>query len=77
MAKNIKTSINEQAWASKATLITLLDIEWNELNHDNLVEFLNTFMIKGNEICFGRRDVVYVIGISKLLIQESRELKAI
>jgi hypothetical protein len=34
-----KMGEGEQAWASKARLITLLDIEWNELNHDNLVEF--------------------------------------
>jgi hypothetical protein len=60
MWKNMGDS--EQTWASKARLVTLLDIEWNELNHDNLVEFLNTFMIKANEICFGRKGVVYVIG---------------
>jgi hypothetical protein len=27
-----------------------------------MVEFLITFMIKGNEICFGRKGVVYGIG---------------
>jgi len=30
------------------------------MNHDNLVEFQNIFVIKGNEIYFGRRGVVYV-----------------
>ncbi len=32
----------------------------NGMNHDNLVEFQNIFVIKGNEIYFGRRGVVYV-----------------
>jgi hypothetical protein len=57
-----KMGEGEQAWASKARLVTLLDIEWNELNHDNLVEFLNIFMIKGKEFFFGRRGAMYVIG---------------
>jgi len=51
----------EKAWANKARLVTLLDIEWKEPNHGNLEEFLNTFVIKGNGIYFGRRGVVYVI----------------
>jgi hypothetical protein len=45
----------EQAWVSEASLITLLDIEWKELNHDALVEFLNTFVIKGFETYFGKK----------------------
>jgi hypothetical protein len=44
----------------------LLAIEWKELDHDALVEFLNTFVIKGFEIYFGRRNLVYFI--SKHLI---------
>jgi hypothetical protein len=48
-------------WASKARLVILLDIEWKEPNHDNLVELLNIFVIKRNEIFFGRRGVIYVI----------------
>jgi hypothetical protein len=51
----------EKAWANKARLVTLLNIEWMEPNHDNLVEFMNTFVIKGNDIYFGRRGVMYVI----------------
>jgi hypothetical protein len=44
----------------------LLAIEWKEPNHDELVEFLNTFVRKGFEVYFGRRNIVYVI--SKQLI---------
>ncbi len=33
----------EETRASKGGLLTFLDIEWNELDHDNLVEFQNTF----------------------------------
>jgi len=47
----------EETWVSKAGLVTLLDIDLKELNHDNLVEFLNTFMIKGFEIYFGKRGI--------------------
>jgi hypothetical protein len=49
----------DKAWASKASLITLLDIKWKELNHDALVEFLNTFVIKGFEIYFGKKSIMY------------------
>ncbi len=51
----------EQAQASKVGLITLLAINWKELDHDALVEFLNTFVIKGCEIYFGKRNIMYVI----------------
>lgn len=36
-----KMGKGEEAWASKMGLITLLDIDQKELDHDNLVEFLN------------------------------------
>ncbi len=49
-----KDGKGEEAWASKACLVTLLDIEWKELNHEALVELLNVFFIKGFEIYFGR-----------------------
>ncbi len=32
-----------------------------EPDHDALIEYLNTFVIKGFEIYFGRRNIVYVI----------------
>jgi hypothetical protein len=56
-----KMGKGEETWASKACLITLLDIEWKELDHEALVELLNTFVIKGSEIYFGRRNIMYVI----------------
>ncbi len=51
----------EEAWANKVGLVTLLNIEWKEPNHDVFVEFLNTFVIKGFEIYFARRGIMYVI----------------
>jgi hypothetical protein len=39
----------------------LLDIEWKELDHGSLVEFVNTFVVKGFNICFGKEHIVYVI----------------
>jgi hypothetical protein len=45
-------------WVSKVGSITLLAIEWNEPNHDILVEFLNTFVIKGSKIYCGRKNIV-------------------
>jgi hypothetical protein len=44
----------EEAWASKASPITLLNIEWKERNHGSLVELLNTLLIKGSKKHFGR-----------------------
>ncbi len=43
----------EEAWASKACLVTLLDIDWKELDHEALVELLNTFVIKESKIFLG------------------------
>ncbi len=57
-----KMGEGEETWASKASLVTLLVIDQKEPNHDNLVEFLNIFVIKGSKIYFGRRGIVYVIG---------------
>ncbi len=61
-----KMGEGEEVWASKVGLVTLLAIEWKEPDHDILVEFLNTFMIKGSKISCGRRNIMYVI--SKQLI---------
>jgi hypothetical protein len=56
-----KMGVKEEAQASNVGLVTLLAIKWKELDHDALVEFLNTFVIKGSEIYFGRRKIMYVI----------------
>ncbi len=59
----------EETWANKVGLVMFLAIEWKEQDHDALVEFLNTFVIKGSEIYFGKRNMVYVI--SKQLIGDA------
>jgi hypothetical protein len=46
-----------------------LAIEWKEPNHDALVEFFSTFVIKGSEVYFNRKNIVYVI--SKQLIPDA------
>jgi len=51
----------KKTWANKVGLVTLLDIEWKELDLGALVEFLNTFVIKGSKIYFGRKGIMYVI----------------
>jgi hypothetical protein len=63
-----KMGEGEEAWANKVGLITLLDIEWKELDHGSLLEFMNNFVIKRFDIYFGRKLIVYVI--SKLMMEE-------
>jgi hypothetical protein len=53
-----KEGRKKEVWASKVGLITLLAIEQKEPSHDVLVEFLNTFVIKGFEIYFGKRNII-------------------
>jgi hypothetical protein len=62
-----KMGEGEEAWASKACLVTLLDIEWKESNHGALMEFLKKIVIKGFEIYFGTEGIMYVIN-KKLMI---------
>jgi hypothetical protein len=50
-----KMGEQEEAWASKVGLVTLLTIEWKEPYIDALVEFLNTFVIKKSMIYFGKK----------------------
>jgi hypothetical protein len=52
--------------ASKAWLVTLFLMTWETLMPNVMLEFLNTFVIKGTYIYFGHKDKVYVI--SKQLI---------
>jgi hypothetical protein len=62
-----KMGEKEKVWASKVGLVTMLAIEWKEVDHDALVEFLNTFVIKGFEIYFGRKNIAYVISIQLIV----------
>ncbi len=52
--------------ASKARLVPLFLMGWETLMPDVMLEFLNTFLIKGVDIYYGHKDHVYVI--SKQLI---------
>jgi hypothetical protein len=61
----------EEAWASKVGLVMFLAIEWKEPDHDALVEFLNTFVIKGSEIYFGKINIVYVISTHKRIVVQT------
>ncbi len=56
-----KMGVKRKAWASNIGLVTMLAIKWKELDHDALIEFLNTFVIKGSEIYFSKRNIMYVI----------------
>jgi len=46
-------SREEETRANKGGLLTFLDIEWNELDHENLVEFQNIFLLKGMKFILG------------------------
>jgi hypothetical protein len=48
-------------------LITLFAIDWKELDHDTLVKFLNSFVMKRCEIYFGRRNIMHVINMQLVI----------
>ncbi len=56
----------EEDWASKVGLVPLFLMDWQASMPNVILEFLNTFLIKGTYIYFGHEDKVYVI--SKQLI---------
>jgi hypothetical protein len=64
--ENWKDIDAEEDWASKAGLVPLFLVGWKILMLNVMLEFLNTFFIKGTYIYFGHKDKVYVI--SKQLI---------
>jgi hypothetical protein len=59
--ENWKDIAKEEDWASKAGFIPLFFMDWQALMFDVMLEFLNTFLIKGANIYFGHKDKVYVI----------------
>jgi hypothetical protein len=59
--ENWKDIVVEEEWASKVGLVTLFLIGWEALIFDVMLEFMNTFLIKGANIYFGHNDKVYVI----------------
>jgi hypothetical protein len=65
--ENWKDIIEEEDWASKAGLVLLFLTGWETPMLDGMLEFLNTFLIKGAYIYFGHKDKVYVIN-KKLIV---------
>ncbi len=64
--ENWKDINEEEDQAYKARLVPLFLISQKAPMHDVMLEFMNTFVIKGTYISFGHKDNVYVI--SKQLI---------
>ncbi len=64
--ENWKDIVEEKDLASKARLVPLFLMGWETLMPDVMLEFLNTFLIKGVDIYFGHKHQVYII--SKQLI---------
>jgi hypothetical protein len=56
-----KDIIKEVDWASKAGLVPMFLMDWEALMPDVMLEFLNTFLIKGVNIYYGHKEKVYVI----------------
>ncbi len=59
--ENLKDINEEVEWASKARLVILFLMNWEAPMPNIMLEFLNTFVIKGTNIYFGYQDKVYVI----------------
>ncbi len=59
--ENYKDIVEEEDLASKARLVPLFLMGWETLMPNVMLEFLNTFLIKGINIYFGHKDQVYVI----------------
>ncbi len=64
--ENQKDINEEEEWAFKARLVTLFLINQKAPMPNIMLEFFNTFVIKGTNVYFGYQDKVYVI--SKQLI---------
>jgi hypothetical protein len=58
--ENWKDINEEEERASKARLVTLFMMIWEGLMPDVMLEFQNTFIIKGANIYFGHKNKVYV-----------------
>jgi hypothetical protein len=51
--ENWKDINEEEEWVSKIGLVTLFLMNWEALMLDIMLEFFNTFVIKGTYIYFG------------------------
>jgi len=59
--ENWKDIAMKEDWVFKAVLVPLFLMGWETLMLDVMLEFLNTFLIKGANIYFGHKDKVHVI----------------
>jgi len=59
--ENWKDIVEVEDWASKVRLVPLFLMGWETLMPNVMLEFHNTFFIKGANIYFGHKDKVYVI----------------
>jgi hypothetical protein len=64
---NWKDIIEEENLVSKVGLVTLFLMGWEALEPSIMLEFLNTFVIKGTNIYFGHKDKVYVISTQLII----------
>jgi hypothetical protein len=59
--ENWKDIVIEEDWDFKVTLVPLFLMGWEASMPNVMLEFLNTFLIKGVNIYFKHKDKVYVI----------------
>ncbi len=59
--ENQKDIVEEEDQVSKTRLVPLFLMGWEALMPNVMLEFFNTFLIKGANIYFGHKDKVYVI----------------
>ncbi len=59
--ENQKDIAEEEDWAFKTRLVPLFLMDWQAPMPNVMLEFLNTFLIKGIDIYLGHKDKVYVI----------------
>jgi len=59
--ENWKDITKEADRACKVGLVPMFLMDWEALMLDVMLEFLNTFFIKGVNIYYGHKDKVYVI----------------
>jgi hypothetical protein len=59
--ENWKDFVEDEYWAFIIRLILLFLMDWQASMPNVMLEFFNTFLIKGVDIYFGHKDKVYVI----------------
>jgi len=64
--ENWKDIVEEENWVSRVRIVLVFLMDWQALMPNVMSECLNTLLIKGAYIYYGRKDKVYVI--SKQLI---------